>query len=67
MVDLMIILCHLKSDIFYCIGGCKLVENVLLCFIFFLYLKMSYCFSNRHELLHKAKGRYHNCGGKKSW
>ena len=31
---------------------------------FFVDIKMSYYFFNRHELLQNAKKRYHNFGGK---
>ena len=31
---------------------------------FFVHEKLSYYFFNREELLHKAKDRYHNGGGK---
>ena len=51
MVDLMIILFHLKLYKFYCIG--------VMMFIWWCY----YCF-HRKELLQKAKDRYHNGGGK---
>ena len=31
---------------------------------FFVHMKMSYYWFNRHELLEKANDRYHNYGGK---
>ena len=32
--------------------------------IFFVYVKMSYYWFNRHELLQKTNDKYYNCGGK---
>ena len=33
---------------------------------FFVHIKMNYYWFNTKELLRKAKGRYHNGGGKKA-
>ena len=40
--------------------GYELVESDLS----FVYVKMSYYWFNRQELLQEVKDRYHNCGGK---
>ena len=48
--------------------GYELVESNLLWFFsltIFGYIKRSYYWFNRQELLHKAKYKYHNGGGKK--
>ena len=34
--------------------------------LFFVHINMNYYFFNRQELLHKAKNRYNNCGGKEN-
>ena len=60
MVDLMIILFHLKLNKLYCIGA----MNQLKMICFFIHIKMSYYWFNKEELLDKPKDRYHNCGGK---
>ena len=60
MVDLIIILFHLKSNKLYCIGGvnwlkCFVVIHLLFFFfVFFGHIKMSYYWFNRQELLQKA-------------
>ena len=67
MVDLMIILFHLKLDKFYCFRNMNYLKVIcydLLFFVIFVYIKMSYYWFNRQELLQKAKGKYHTCGGK---
>ena len=56
----MIILFHLKLDKFYCTEVMNQLEGTF----FFIHLKISYCWFNRQESLHKAKGRYYNGGGK---
>ena len=63
MVNLMIILFHLKSDKFYCIRAMNYLKEI---FQQFLFIKkwVSYYWFNIQELLHKAKDRYQNCGGK---
>ena len=55
MMDLMIILFHLKLEKFYCAG---------VMIYLFVHIKMSYCWFNRQQLLQKAKDKYHNCSGK---
>ena len=44
--------------------GYELVESDLFWFIFFVPIKISYYWFDRKELQQKAKGRYHNGGGK---
>ena len=55
MVDLMIILFHLKLDKFYCIGAMNQLE--MICYDFFI------CSYKIEFLAKKAKDRYHNCFG----
>ena len=43
--------------------GYESVKNDLL-WLFFVHMKMSYYWFNRHKLLRKAKDRYNNGGGK---
>ena len=62
MVDLMIILFHLKLDKFFCTGVMNQLK--VICYDFFCSYKNSYFLFNRQELLEKAKDRNHNGGGK---
>ena len=59
MVDLMIIILHLKLNKFYCIGALHYD-------LFFCSYKNELLFFNREELLQKTKDIYHNGGRKKS-
>ena len=60
MVDLIVILFHLKLDKFYCIGVMKQLKVIS----FFAHIKMIYYWFDRQELLQKTKNRYPNGGGK---
>ena len=64
MVDLTIILFHLKLDKLYCIGVMNQLKMISFDLFFFVHIKMSYYLFNRKELLQEAKDRYHNGGGK---
>ena len=63
IVDLVIMLFHLKLDKFYCIRVMNYLKVICYNF-FFLQIKMSYYWINREELFQKAKDRYYNYGGK---
>ena len=62
MVELMIILFHLKLDKFYCIRVMNW-SKVTYYDLYFVDIKMSYWFYSK-EFLQKAKDRHHNGGGK---
>ena len=65
LVDLIIILSHLKLDKIYCTGAMNQLKMICCIFVVVVvYIKMSYYQFNRQELLQKAKDRYHNCEDK---
>ena len=63
MVNLMIILFHLKLEKFYCIAAMNQLK-IICYYLFFCSCKNELLFFNRQKLQQKAKGRYHNVPGK---